>query len=63
MKLFLIKIGDLNYGLCCSDSEKKVKNFYDNRFTIEYEIQDITNLYDLPCMEISLNNDIKRIIK
>lgn len=63
MKLFLIKIGDLNYGLCCSDSEQKVRNFYDNKFTLEYSILDITNLYDLPCMEISITNELKGIIK
>lgn len=63
MKLFLIKIGDLNYGLCCSDSEQKVKSFYDNKFTIQYTIEDITNIYSLPCMEISITNEIKGIIK
>lgn len=63
MKVFLIKIGRMNYGICCSDSIEKVRNFYTNELHIEHTIEDITNAYDFPALEINITHKLKDLIK
>lgn len=63
MKVFLIKIGCMNYAICCSDSYDKVKNFYKNEHRIEPIIEDITNAYDFPVLEINTTHELKDLIK
>jgi len=62
MKIFLIKLGCVNYGICVSDSIEKVKNFYINEHHIEPIVEDITNVYDFPVLEIKVTNQLKRMI-
>lgn len=63
MKVFLIKIGCVNYGICCSDSIEKVRNFYINEHHIEPTIEDITSAYDFPVLEINITHELKDLIK
>ena len=63
MKVFLIKIGCVNYGICVSDSIEKVRNFYINERHIEPIIEDITNAYDFPVLEINVTRELKDLIK
>lgn len=63
MKVFLIKIGCVNYGICVSDSIEKVRNFYINERHIEPSIEDITNVYDFPVLEINITHELKDLIK
>lgn len=63
MKVFLIKIGCVNYGICVSDSIEKVRNFYINEHHIEPIIEDITNAYDFPVLEINATHELKDLIK
>jgi len=62
MKVFLIKLGCVNYGICASDSIEKVKNFYINEHHIEPIVEDITNAYDFPALEIKVTNQLKGMI-
>jgi len=52
----------MNYAICVSDSIEKVKNYYSHS-TIQYEIEDITNAYDFPVMEVQINQLIKDVVK
>jgi hypothetical protein len=61
MKVFLIKLGCVNYGICVSESIEKVKNYY-NHNVISYDIIDITNEYDFPALEVKVTNELKRMV-
>ncbi len=64
MKVFLIKIGCVNYGICVSDSIEKVKTYYKiNHSNIEFVFEDITNTYDLTVLEVNVSQKIKDLIK
>ena len=62
MKIFLIKLGCVNYGICVSNSIEKAKNFYINEHHIEPIVEDITNAYDFPVLEIKVTNQLKGMI-
>lgn len=64
MKIFLIKIGCMNYGLCVSDSIEKVEAYYKfNHSNVIFTFEDITNVYDFPVLEINVSQKIKDLIK
>jgi hypothetical protein len=63
MRVFLIKVGCMNYGICASDSVEKVKNYYLNNHCQAFDIVDITDAYEFPVLEIMCSKNIKDLIK
>ncbi len=64
MRVYLIKVGCMNYGICVSDSEDKVKNYYTlNHPNLNFSIEDISHLKDLPVLEVVITKELKTLIK
>ena len=62
-RVYLIKVGSMNYGICASDSVDKVHNYYNEHLRSNYDLEDITDKEDLPVLEVKVTNEIKGILK
>jgi hypothetical protein len=53
----------MNFGICVSKNEKEVRDHYArNHPGMLFTIENITNSYDFPVLEVQINKQIKDIV-
>ncbi len=63
MNVYLIRLGCMNFGICVSKNEKEVRDHYArNHPGMLFTIENITNSYDFPVLEVQINKQIKDIV-
>jgi hypothetical protein len=64
MRLFLVSVGEMHYGLAVATNAESINKYYCEKFpNIIFDIQDITDKFSMPVMEINVTQNIKDIIK